>query len=1272
MNRSFTFIPYRPPRIQANNGPKAAANSSVVQRPTTTCDQTDVDMDAMDAMDAMAMDVDAHDSTDVETSCTPTYTQPWGAASEGMAGMQTSFRGATNANAVNENFDLNANTLNENFYPNANANAVNESFDMNANAITVNESFDMNANNANVNANATTSPTRPSESSVPHGHSEPVYQASNYVDVSPADKTAIIHSLIGQNRFSADKMRSLTTLHDGMSATTEGKQRKKAVTLKDEFLTHSCTEWCLVSKESARDAGTKIVCTDLGTEKFIMCAKRLKLRLGRVNKPKANPAEKRKVADGATENSTENSKGQPSKKRRMEPSEEASNTDGGNTNPRSVRAFEITSEEEKKQILSEAIAATCNSAVKKSLCTFCGSRQKASELTAIPRSDLDISLLEDAVMTLREKCHQQAIQGLDETTIVGGYYSDPGPLLKILPPRLSELFDEVAVVLVGAKDAVITADMLKHTPLLKHNPLYTDLDASEVRRSAAEYPEHGVPLPVESFFTVPTSAEGSSYTQQANDEAMRNVTPSGMQTCTVRDADSVDSTFQQRKLAALQELNRHKSKYRIKAIKDSPPKTEDGQDDPAERSRLLMVKTVKQLIGKRELSGQQVATELMNWPSKYTNRKYPKFYWTRMLREICPSAFRKKEEEDTAVLPEDTSEQDGTHPETGDTGETIATEEEDNEDTIVLNEHELLRELNEDGLAEAEEKNKSSLYNDILFRPPTLKESTAWELFTQFEKKPVPKSKTRKKEYHRFAPSHPQYTSHCMKRITESELERIPVLVGIPIPRANKEEDKTAYHVAMLALFKPWSGDAASLLKESDESWEDAHKEMLESATEEQLRLIHNMQLIYQSRDAKDDFSAARRKRAAELARSLPSNRDRTDEEEEGYDPIWENAMECSTEGEQNDTEACGSIDTIFLVKATGSAGFYEGSEATVKIEGNARQAGDEDALTAKNAIKALSKRREQYLNDRYERVTSNKESIGTRIRLETDTIPRPRCFRRQYTLESEEWTGRQCTRSREPMTAGTGEEGGVHAMGREEAKELRLAEKDRKAARAQDEATEGAQDKETRGEGRELRRSRGRYASRYIARTCKIWLWSSGGEDGALDRQRTDFWDGGALRTRTHRLDTFRTKDSTEEYNRLQGAQVETSESERVEERDTAEEIKKTNKCRAREAIGREIRLGRWREMARISESIGREIMLNNSGGSVTASGGLGIPTDKTREMERDGQNIGVRHVRQSDTGDKTRKIRWRETGQNNKHKGRGTAQCPYIGKECIARTWS
>ncbi|KAJ7635224.1 hypothetical protein FB45DRAFT_676824, partial [Roridomyces roridus] len=68
----------------------------------------------------------------------------------------------------------------------------------------------------------------------------------------------------------------------------------------------------------------------------------------------------------------------------------------------------------------------------------------------------------------------------------------------------------------------------------------------------------------------------------------------------------------------------------IKSIADKPPKNIDGEADFEETSRLLLVKSVNQLVGKRELSAQQVVTSLVGWPSKYTNRSYPVFYWTKM------------------------------------------------------------------------------------------------------------------------------------------------------------------------------------------------------------------------------------------------------------------------------------------------------------------------------------------------------------------------------------------------------------------------------------------------------------------------------------------------------------------------------------------------------------------------------------------------------------------------------------------------------------------
>ncbi|KAJ7358058.1 hypothetical protein DFH08DRAFT_687145, partial [Mycena albidolilacea] len=152
---------------------------------------------------------------------------------------------------------------------------------------------------------------------------------------------------------------------------------------------------------------------------------------------------------------------------------------------------------------------------------------------------------------------------------------DPGPLVRIMPPPLSRVCDEICVILVGSPDTAVTASMLDKSPLLvrrtrvvdallwlqAHNPLYCDLDPAAIVSNASDYPEHGIPLPVEEFCRVSSSSEGSSYTQQAHDEQFANVSRGGMPSCTVVDADCVDATFHQRKMTALNVLKNAASSY---------------------------------------------------------------------------------------------------------------------------------------------------------------------------------------------------------------------------------------------------------------------------------------------------------------------------------------------------------------------------------------------------------------------------------------------------------------------------------------------------------------------------------------------------------------------------------------------------------------------------------------------------------------------------------------------------------------------------------------
>ncbi|KAH8802373.1 hypothetical protein DL96DRAFT_1422164, partial [Flagelloscypha sp. PMI_526] len=92
----------------------------------------------------------------------------------------------------------------------------------------------------------------------------------------------------------------------------------------------------------------------------------------------------------------------------------------------------------------------------------------------------------------------------------------------------------------------------------------------------------------------------------------------------------------------------------IKALKESPPKDPEGRIDPAEQSRLLLVKASNSLVGKRELSQQQVASLLLGRSNKYVSHDFAYVYWSALLRELDASEFstyksREKDSNDDEV-----------------------------------------------------------------------------------------------------------------------------------------------------------------------------------------------------------------------------------------------------------------------------------------------------------------------------------------------------------------------------------------------------------------------------------------------------------------------------------------------------------------------------------------------------------------------------------------------------------------------------------------------
>ena len=61
--------------------------------------------------------------------------------------------------------------------------------------------------------------------------------------------------------------------------------------------------------------------------------------------------------------------------------------------------------------------------------------------------------------------------------------------------------------------------------------------------------------------------------------------------------------------------------------------------DHKEQSRLILLKSCNAMIGKHELSGQQVASFLCNILNRFTDHSFDHFWWSSILRFIAPGLF---------------------------------------------------------------------------------------------------------------------------------------------------------------------------------------------------------------------------------------------------------------------------------------------------------------------------------------------------------------------------------------------------------------------------------------------------------------------------------------------------------------------------------------------------------------------------------------------------------------------------------------------------------
>ncbi|KAJ7840859.1 hypothetical protein B0H14DRAFT_2587252 [Mycena olivaceomarginata] len=99
-----------------------------------------------------------------------------------------------------------------------------------------------------------------------------------FVDVSESSKTSAVQSLLHAGYFSSASLRSLATVHWGVSAISSDKKRKCIAELKADFVAHVCSSVCLLSSDLASAANLRAA--PLPESKFLSSTLELRLRLG--------------------------------------------------------------------------------------------------------------------------------------------------------------------------------------------------------------------------------------------------------------------------------------------------------------------------------------------------------------------------------------------------------------------------------------------------------------------------------------------------------------------------------------------------------------------------------------------------------------------------------------------------------------------------------------------------------------------------------------------------------------------------------------------------------------------------------------------------------------------------------------------------------------------------------------------------------------------------------------------------------------------------------
>lgn len=280
----------------------------------------------------------------------------------------------------------------------------------------------------------------------------------------------------------------------------------------------------------------------------------------------------------------------------------------------------------------------------------------------------------------------------------------------------------------------------------------------------------------------------------------------------------------------------------------------NGDPGQLEKARKVMVQVVNGLSSKMEIGAPMACLYLLEHPDHYSSHEFETFFWRSYINEIKRVWDPDPEEPETR---DDQEEDEGEH------------------DSPIEPARQAQAEAAPETVLLSKRQNKYYALSpllDYIYRPLDCENMNLYEWISGTEKVQRYKKKATENtdemgtdeeitdengdpdDQSCFLAKHPQTKTHRVKVLPLAQ-RKVPNFVGGTLPRRD-QGNRDEYCMTMLGLFKPWR--TGRDLKSESDTWDacfTAHE-----FTTSQTTVMDNFNLKYECNDARDDFSAQRKK----------------------------------------------------------------------------------------------------------------------------------------------------------------------------------------------------------------------------------------------------------------------------------------------------------------------------------------------------------------------------------------------------------------------------